>query len=448
MSRLRTLSPRLWLWITLGAAVLVRLILFLTYPVGHFSDTNAYRGIAETVLSADWPAYNYIRTPGYPVFLALLGPDRVVYAAQLTLGVATTLLLFYLGWKVSGKGWFGALTGLAHTLNLGQLFFEANILSESLTTFLVVLLLAGVAWLFDASPRLPAWRIVLTGFLIGLTGGILTLTRPQFIFLPFWAAFLLAVVWRRRRGGVRWAAALLLGLTSLALIGGWMIRLHQRFGIWGMDIMSGYHLVQHTGAWFEYVPDEYAAVRDTYIEYRERRVRETGQPNNAIWDAIPAIQEASGLGFIELSQLMARLSVRLILEHPLRYLASAAQGWWWFWKAPFYWTPEAIASPALQAVLRGLVLAERGGLFAANLAFLAGSLVLLWKKVRRRLAPGLFVWFAFGTVWFTSILQTLLDHGDNPRFSVSIQSLVVLLVCWGIVQFMGRKDKANEATAA
>ncbi len=448
MSRLRALSPRHWLWITLGAAVLTRLILFFAYPVGHFSDTNAYRGIAETILSPDWPAYNYIRTPGYPLFLALLGPDRAVYAAQLTLGAATALLLFYMGWKISGQAWFGALAGLMHTLNLGQLFFEANILSESLTTFLVVLLLAGMTWLLHAPPRLAAWRLLLMGFLLGLTGGVLTLTRPQFIFLPFWAAFLLVAVWRGRGAAIRWGAALLLGLTSLAFIGGWMVKLHQRFGIWGLDIMSGYHLVQHTGAWFEYVPDEYAAVRDTYLEYRQMRIRETGQPNNAIWDAIPAIQEASGLGFIELSQLMARLSIRLILEHPLRYLVSAAQGWWWFWKAPFYWTPEAIAPAGLRAVLRALVLAERGGLFAANLAFLAGSLALLWKKVRQRLAPGLIVWFVFGTIWFTSILQTLLDHGDNPRFSVSIQSLVVLLVCWGIVQFIANRKRVHETVAA
>jgi hypothetical protein len=447
MKSLAHLSTRAWLWITLGASLLVRLVLFFTYPPAHFSDTNAYRGIAETVFT-EWVAYSYIRTPGYPIFLALLGPDRAVYAAQLILGTAASLLLFYIGWKISRKAWFGALAGLAHTLNLGQLFFEANILSESLTTFLVVLLAAGMAWLLYASPRLPAWRILSMGFLLGLTGGVLTLTRPQYIFLPFWAAFLLVAVWRGRAGGVRWGTALLLGLTSLTFIGAWMFKLHQRFGVWGMDIMSGYHLVQHTGAWFEYVPDEYAAVRDTYIEYRERRVRETGQPNNAIWDAIPAMQEASGLGFIELSQLLTRLSLRLILEHPLRYLVSAAQGWWWFWKVPFYWAPEAVASPALRTVLRGLILIERGGLFAANMTFLAGSLTLLWKKIRRRLQPDLFVWFAFGTVWFTSILQTLLDHGDNPRFSVSIQSLVVLLVCWGILQFVGRTDKAHETMAA
>lgn len=35
-----------------------------------------------------------------------------------------------------------------------------------------------------------------------------------------------------------------------------------------------------------------------------------------------------------------------------------------------------------------------------------------------------FVWFAVGVVWFSSIIQTLLDYGDNPHFSVPIQTLV------------------------
>ena len=42
-----------------------------------------------------------------------------------------------------------------------------------------------------------------------------------------------------------------------------------------------------------------------------------------------------------------------------------------------------------------------------------------------------FVWFAVGVVWLTSIIQTLLDHGDNPHFSVPIQMLVFFLLYYG-----------------
>jgi hypothetical protein len=38
-------------------------------------------------------------------------------------------------------------------------------------------------------------------------------------------------------------------------------------------------------------------------------------------------------------------------------------------------------------------------------------------------------------VWVASLLQTLLDHGDNPRFSVPIQTLVVFVVLYWLVNF-------------
>ncbi len=41
-----------------------------------------------------------------------------------------------------------------------------------------------------------------------------------------------------------------------------------------------------------------------------------------------------------------------------------------------------------------------------------------------------------GNIWITSILQTLLDHGDNPRFLVPLQSLVVLWVAAFILQLV------------
>jgi hypothetical protein len=31
-----------------------------------------------------------------------------------------------------------------------------------------------------------------------------------------------------------------------------------------------------------------------------------------------------------------------------------------------------------------------------------------------------------GTVWVASVVQTLVDHGDNPRFLVPLQAVVFL----------------------
>jgi hypothetical protein len=204
--------------------------------------------------------------------------------------------------------------------------------------------------------------------------------------------------------------------------------------MWSVTTTSGYHLVQHTGLFFEYVPDEYAAIRDTFIQYREARIAATGEPGNAIWDAIPALEQVSDMGLVALSNLLTKISIQLILQHPGLYLRSVWQGWLWFWKAPVYWSPNAFTNSVFRAALSSLIVVERGGMIAANAAFLLGSLALVSQKARRILKMDAFPWFAASAVWLTSILQTLFDHGDNPRFSVPTQSLLIFLVLWWSVQ--------------
>jgi len=65
--------------------------------------------------------------------------------------------------------------------------------------------------------------------------------------------------------------------------------------------------------------------------------------------------------------------------------------------------------------------------------------------VRLILKMDAFLWFAASTVWLTSVIQTLLDHGDNPRFSVPTQSLLMFLVLWWGLQITRRfvKRKGN-----
>jgi hypothetical protein len=415
-----------WLGIVAGVAVLQRVCLWFFYPPVTYSDSGAYRHLAEALLGLQ--RYDGTRTPGYPAFLALLGPDRSVYAAQLVLGFLITLLLFYLAWKASGLAWFGGLVGLAHSLNLGQLFFEANLLTETLSTFFVIACLAGAVWILTADAG--RWKKIVLAALVGFSGGLGTLTRPQFIFLPFWIAFLLLVAWHPAPIRLRWGLMAAISLPAILIVASWVSFIHREFGVWGLSSINGYHLVQHTGAFFEYVPDQYAALRDTFLQYRAQQIAQTGSDVNTIWVAIPAMKDASGLGFFELSRELSSISIQLILHHPLLYLKSALDGWWWFWRAPIYWSPDAVPAP-FSGIIIWLVALERGLLLAANLLFVLGSaLVLSLRRVRQSLKMDLSLWLVLGTVWLTSIVQTLPEHGENPRFSVPIQSLVVLVILW------------------
>jgi hypothetical protein len=93
--------------------------------------------------------------------------------------------------------------------------------------------------------------------------------------------------------------------------------------------------------------------------------------------------------------------------------------------------PWQVRSLAVLAVLMvgGLAWAERAGLIGLNLLFILLSPLMLVRRWRERLALPAYLGLLAATLWVTSILQTLPDHGDNPRFLIPMQSLVVL---WGI----------------
>ena len=125
-------------------------------------------------------------------------------------------------------------------------------------------------------------------------------------------------------------------------LGGWILFIYKNYGDIALTTMSGYHLIQHTGSFFEYVPDEYASLRDTYIQYRDAHIADFGTQTNTIWEAIPEMSRISGYNFYDLSRVLAQISIQLILKHPLLFLQNAFVGWWMFWRTSFYWSLEAL----------------------------------------------------------------------------------------------------------
>jgi hypothetical protein len=63
------------------------------------------------------------------------------------------------------------------------------------------------------------------------------------------------------------------------------------------------------------------------------------------------------------------------------------------------------------------------------------------KKIRQMVRITPLIWFSMGAVWIASVLQSLLDHGDNPRFLIPMQSLVVLIVAWWLVGYFSSRSK-------
>jgi hypothetical protein len=402
------------------------LIFWLIYEPVAYGDTNAYLRLARPIAQFSLRGYNASRVPGYPAFLALMGGDPgAVWIGQMAIGLMISLLLFWITVRTTGDPVIGFVIGGLYNLLLGQFLFEPNLLSETLTAFFIILSMALFVALWYSERT--EWKFAMA-LLLGIAASGAGMVRPLFFPLTLWYLPFVLLSWR-----VTWNRRLALAavycLGPILIQGGWLLFVKDHYGVFSPTTMSGYSLVQHTGEYFEYLPDEAASIRDIYIRYRDAQIEAKGVHTNAIWEAIPELSKATGLSFFALSREMQRWSIVLIREHPDLYLRSALQGWIDFWKAPIYWDSSVIESAFLAGILAGMAQLGRYFLIAINFLFLLISvLFVMSEKARERSGFDTVLLVTMGMVWLFSVIQTLVDHGDNPRFLVPLQMLVVYSV--------------------
>ncbi|MEX0788775.1 MAG: hypothetical protein WD906_07970 [Anaerolineales bacterium] len=420
-------KPELRTAATLGLlAAIERVVLYRVYAPIEFSDTLAYFRLAGALATSGLSAYDGTRVPGYPAWVAILGMDPArVWVAQLVVGWGMTMLLFLLTWQTTRRAGLALLVGGLYSAIPGQFLFESNLLTESLTGFLG--LAATVLVLSLDRIRSPGARAVVA-LGAGIAASWAGLVRALFFILPAWLfPFVLTSAGGARRQ--KTAEAVLFLAPAVLFLGGWLGFIQRSYGMLAPDTMGGFHLIQHTGAFFELLPDEQALLRDTYVRYRDERIAERGDQTNTIWDAIPEMSEVSGLGFYDLSRELQRVSVQLILAHPDKYLASVVDGWISFWKAPVYWDAAQLKGEPLRTAMGLLAAAGRGVSWIANGLFLAFvGLAAVSPRIRRFLHVDRVALVIGGWVGLASLLQSLPDHGDNPRFLVPLQMLVIFVV--------------------
>jgi hypothetical protein len=289
MKRL-TANPALVVgWFIAIASALQRLVLWSIYRPVTYGDTGSYVRSAAVLARWTLDGYDGTRVPGYPAFVALLGLDaEQVYVGQLVLGWLITILLYGWGWLATRRTVVAATAAGGYTLIPALFLFEANLLTETLTAFLLVLSFI----LLLAMERARGWVGGLTAAALGLTAGAVGLVR--ILFYPL-AAWLTPFVWASgpgSRAGRLLRTALFL-IAALSLLLGWIGFIRRAYGFLAPTTMGGYNLVQHAGVFFEYLPDEDAVIRDVYLKYRDARIAERGDQTNTIWES-SRVDQVSG----------------------------------------------------------------------------------------------------------------------------------------------------------
>jgi Flp pilus assembly protein TadD len=201
-------------------ALVVRLVaalqearsVFFGFPI---LDERYYEGAARALLglSGGVPLDGF-RALGYPAFLALFvglaGPEGGVVAATLAqhlVGVATGVLVALTARRWGDGDAAGLAAGALWALAGPPVFFEGQLLAETLFTFLMALQI----WLVTGGQGMP--RRALAG---GVTG-LLARVRPNGLLLA--GAYALALLWEKGRRRILVALAALAALVAVQLGG-------------------------------------------------------------------------------------------------------------------------------------------------------------------------------------------------------------------------------------
>ncbi|WP_339204588.1 glycosyltransferase family 39 protein [Paenibacillus sp. FSL K6-3182] len=116
-------------------------------------DAVYYSITAEQLLSKGFLGFastapNAYVTPGQPVYLAIIfgiadltGGDHLLFAkiANMLLSIATSVLMFYIGFNIFGKIWVGFLSGFGYMLYFPQYHYFRALLTEIPAIFLFCL---------------------------------------------------------------------------------------------------------------------------------------------------------------------------------------------------------------------------------------------------------------------------------------------------------------------
>lgn len=404
----------------LGVCIILRILMFTNYQPILFNDSSGYKEMAVQLKTLNFSGYMGMRTPAYPLLIMMGGiNDYVTWAIQSILGITVSILLYLLAMRLTGNKALSFVVGLSYSLSMHALFFEAIILTETLTTFLLISSLWLLVVAFDKN---SISLYVLTG--VGL--GLAALTRPLFLFLIPLVAFFLFLKFKVNEGTALHLSRVLGGLLipAVILVGGWSLFNLVKVDYFGITTLLGYHLTNHSGAFMQYAPPEYSIIRDIFLKYRENSV----SYQNVIWQAYPEMLRATGLSFSELSRALTKMSIQLFMERPGAYLKDSFRGWNDFWEPVFWYADyDLIRSVFLRKIVTHLSIVEMSILTHLNSIFL---LTAVWTIVKAVLKPRVvdFNLLFILIVLIASILQALVEYGDGARFAIPFLPLILFEV--------------------
>jgi hypothetical protein len=268
------------------------------------------------------------RVPVYPLLVALCGLNPgVIWVAQSILGIASSLMLFDMAFRRTRHGLFSFLVGLICGLIPEVVIFEAGIMTESLTNFLLVASLWFIARCDGAEEGNIRYPLAL-GTIVALAG----LTRPLMMCLvPVYFCFLVPL-WpptqTLRPENIK--KTFYYSLPVIVLILGWCGFNYFDHGYFTPTIRAGQQLMDQVDPYVELAPDRFAVLRDDWLKSRGQFSQDEDYPDSYL----RKMERLTGKTEAQLCHEYAALALYLEIHHPLLCFRRTEQGWMQFWGEP------------------------------------------------------------------------------------------------------------------
>ena len=419
-----------WLVVVLGASAALRSAIIVTTSPLAAPDTASYTQLAQRIARLNLAGDRGQRTPTYPLFLVMLGQNhRAVEAAQMSLGLLVTASIFWMVWAQCGNAIAASTASALYGLNLTQIFFEAEILTEALTTFLVTMASALLVslWINRAGHR----RLRLA--LLGVCCGLLALTRPVYILVPL--VFVVPLLsWLPTRRTV----LALFFLPALLPTVAWSAYNQVRFDTFGPTTMSGLELTNKTGSYMYAAPTKYALLRNIYVRALKAN---GGHTIDLIWKVDSEMMRRSGQSFPQLSHTFMTINLYLIAHHRLRYTGNVLRAAADFWKGWGY--HSWLRGPRRLIELVWLTERALGALVGiVFLLLLTGRLVQCRGRQRSCPPDDATDWLA-AVVLLVCLACALIEFGSNARFAMPTEPLVFVVTAVAIANHSTRRGRTR-----
>jgi hypothetical protein len=380
-----------------------------------------YTQAAQDILRFNFHALGD-RVPVYPLFVALCGLNlRAIWIAQSILGIAASLMIFDMAFRRTRHGLCSLLVGLTCGFIPEVLGCESVVMTEALTSFLLVTSIWLVTRCDSARESNIQYPLAL-GSIVALAG----LTRPLMICLvPVYYCFLVPL-WppakMLRREAIR--KTLFFALPVIVFILGWCGFNYFNNGYFGPTTRAGQQLMDQVDPYVELAPDQFAVPREIWLQSRQQA---PPRPNSTLEDAYrvaaPEMERRTGKTEIQVSHEFASLALYLEIHHPLFCLRRVEQGWIQFWGQPNLhevdW-PQSGKMDLNEFVSQMSKFLTR----EVKATFLVLALLSVPCAFFRLKAFTQIEYLTFAMALWVSVWAGFTEFGDNRRFCIPLYMLI------------------------